>query len=641
MTLKYRSPEAEAFNAKQEAAAKKLSAGDVVDITDKLAKRKEEQKAKNREKMETMMQETMDLMAQDPGFQRAARKREAEQKMREHAAGRQLFKKGDRVVYAGDDEAIPANWRGRIVEHEWFSDHAKDPETDELVETREHNYIVKWYNPKLGQYHEGLHHQDELKAHGKTSAAVSAATRNKPEFKFYVIDNATKKIVSGHPDRMSAMEAAKAYGESGKGKAAVGNKPADPTNDDNWLPAEVSAATNLTPEQLAIMKFIRKSGKDKVTVREIEKSRFGGTPWFKAWLQKTQPKKDLLVSEDDINFADVELPAPAEPRHLADNLLRYASPVTMNWNADQSLFESNKIFALAVDERRVPELFAPLGPAAVRFLQGYNEKARMSGHPTVPNKIIIAWVRYTEMEDGTLWVHEVQTDLFWAVGARHMTRNDMQEAMQRGDAYSKEANYYIREVIKQRATAEDKQMQLLEFEVMKEFVAEHPNNRIVFPTPKYRVDNYPADLFGDKAAPASVYNEIPRKMRFEKKPVESLDLEEAPAGEVWVYASATGGQKAQSGDKMSKVYASVSRSVRALLADGSPSEVLKASTSVEVAGLVQAVATDIDMAKAVISAVDGSAAHKLGLAKLKVLADESGSEEAKKLLAASIKAAKR
>jgi len=595
MTLKYRSPEAEAFNAKQEAAAKKLSAGDVVDITDKLAKRKEEQKGKNREKMETMMQETMDLMAQDPGFQQAARKREAEQKMREHAAGRQLFKKGDRVVYAGDDETIPANWRGRVVEHEWFSDHTKDPETDELVETREHNYIVKWYNPKLDQYHEGLHHQDELKAHGKTSATLSA----------------------------------------------VGNKPADPTNDDNWLSAAVSAATNLTPEQLAIMKFIRKSGKDKVTVREIEKSRFGGTPWFKAWLQKTQPKKDLLVSEDDINFADVELPAPAEPRHLADNLLRYASPVTMNWNADQSLFESNKIFALAVDERRVPELFAPLGPAAVRFLQGYNEKARMSGHPTVPNKVIIAWVRYTEMEDGTLWVHEVQTDLFWAVGARHMTRDDMQEAMQRGDAYSKEANYYIREVIKQRATAEDKQMQLLEFEVMKEFVAEHPNNRIVFPTPKYRVDNYPADLFGDKAAPASVYNEIPRKMRFEKKPVESLDLEEAPAGEVWVYASATGGQKAQSGDKMSKVYASVSRSVRALLADGSPTEVMKASTSVEVAGLVQAVATDIDMAKAVISAVDGSAAHKLGLAKLKVLADESGSEEAKKLLAASIKAAKR
>jgi hypothetical protein len=637
MTLKYRSPEAEAFNAKQEATAKKLSAGDVVDITDKLAKRKEEQKAKNREKMETMTRETMDLMAQDPGFQRAARKREAEQKMRERAAGRQLFKKGDRVVYAGDDEAIPANWRGRIVEHEWFSDHTKDPETDELVETREHNYIVKWYNPKLGQYHEGLHHQDELKAHGKTSAAVSAATRNQPDFKFYVIDNATKKIVSGHPGRVPAMEAAKAYGESGKGKAAVANKPSNPDDDSNWLPTEVSAATNLTADQLAIMNFIRKSGKEKVTVREIEKSRFGNTPWFKAWLQKTQPKKDLLVSERDISSADVELPEAGEPRHIADNIVRVAKPVTLNWNDEYSIFSNNKIFALAIDERLVPELFAPLGPAAVRFLQGYNEKARMSGHPTVPNKIIIAWVRYTEMEDGTLWVHEVQTDLFWAVGARHMTRQDAQEAMQRGDEYSKEANYYIREVIKQRATAEDKQMQLMEFEVMKEFVAGHPNNRIVFPTPKYRVDNYPADLFGDKAAPASVYNEIPRKMRFEKKPAEALNLPEAPAGEVWVYAS--------TGDTVSEKvpFAFVSRSVRALLAGGQPSEVLKASTSEEVAGLVNAVAADTDMAASVVAVVEDTAMRDvcMGLAKLKVLAEESGSAEAKKLFAAAFNAARR
>ena len=460
---------------------------------------------------------------------------------------------------------------------------------------------------------------------GVTSKVSAAASRNQPEFKFYVIDNATKKIVSGHPDRMSAMEAAVAYGESGKGKAAVGNKPADPANDDNWLPAAVSAATNLTADQLAIMKLIRKSGKEQLTVREIEKSRFGSIPWFKAWLQKTQPKKDLLVSENDIAFADVELPQTGEPRNLADNILRYSQPVTINWNDENSIFDNNKIFALAVDERRLPELFAPFGPAALQFLQGYNEKARMSGHPTVPNKIIIAWVRYSEVDDGTLWVHEVQTDLFWAVGARHMTRQDAQEAMSRGDAYSKEANYYIRDVIKQRATAEDRQMQLLEFEVMKEFVAAHPDKQIVFPTPKYRLDNYPADLFGDKAAPASVYNEIPRKLRFEKKTVDSLNLE-APTGEVWVSASV-------SGVPVTTSFALVSRSVRDLLSGGSPTAVLKASVSTEVDALVRAVAIDADMTSCVLAFCGGEQTHAFGLAKLKVLADESGSIEAKKLLA--------
>ncbi len=180
-------------------------------------------------------------------------------------------------------------------------------------------------------------------------------------------------------------------------------------------------------------------------------------------------------------------------------------------------------------------------------------------------------------------------------------------------------------------------MQLLEFEVMKEFVAEHPNNRIVFPTPKYRVDNYPADLFGDKAAPASVYNEIPRKMRFEKKPAESLNLPEAPAGEVWVYAS--------TGDIVSEKvpFAFVSRSVRALIAGGEPSEVLKASTSEEVAELVNAVAADVDMAASVVAVVEDTAVRdvRMGLAKLKVLADESGSTEAKKLFAAAFNAARR
>lgn len=563
MTLKHRSRKAALYNARQAATEAKVLAGDVIDITQKLEEKQAGEKAAAKERVEHTLADIADTMASDPGFQQAARKRAAEHKMREHAAGPQLFQRGDRVVYAGQEEAIPADWRGRIVDHEWFSDHNKDPQTGEVVETREHHYIVKWYNPKLGQYHEGLHHQDELKP--------------------------------------------QSFGSKTK------------------------AATNLTADQLAIMNFIRKSGKEKVTVREIEKSRFGNTPWFKSWLKKTQPKKDLLVGEDDISFADVQLPEVGEPRNLVDEILRVSSPVTLDWNDEQAIFPNNKIFALTVEHRRIPQLFSAFGENAVQFLQGYNDKAAMSGHPTVPGKTIVAWVRYSEMEDGTLWVHEVQTDMFWAVGARHITRRDAQEAMSRGGPYSKEANYHIRELIKQRAQPEDNQMKLLEFEVMKEFVAAHPNNRIVFPTSKYRIDNYPADMFGDKAAPASVYNEIPRKMRFEKKDAKSLNLPEAPAGEVWVYASMSAGEIMP---EMS--FAAVSRAVRAFLAAGQPSEIVKASTSDEVAELVKAVASDADMAKAVLAGMDGKV-ERFGLAKLKVLAEESGSLEAKKLFAAVVK----
>lgn len=303
------------------------------------------------------------------------------------------------------------------------------------------------------------------------------------------------------------------------------------------MTSKVSAATSLTPDQLGIINLIRKSGKDALTVREIEKSRYGNTPWFKAWLQKTQPKKDKLVTADDVNFAEVELPSE-QPRNITDAIISAADPVTLDWNDDNSILPNNKIFALAVPERKVETLFAPFGPSAIGFLKDYNSKARASGHPTVPGKIIVAWVRYSPLEDGTLWVHEVQTDMFWAVGARHIKQRDVQEAMSRGGPMSKEANYYIRDVIKQRHDDMDRQMNLLEFDVLKEFVAAHfEQARIIFPTMKYRNENYPADMFGDKAAPASVYNELPRKMRFEKKDTKSLGLEDVPEGEVWVYAS--------------------------------------------------------------------------------------------------------
>jgi hypothetical protein len=61
--------------------------------------------------------------------------------------------------------------------------------------------------------------------------------------------------------------------------------------------------------------------------------------------------------------------------------------------------------------------------------------------------------------------------------------------------------------------------------------------------------------------------------------------------------------------------------------------VLKASVSTEVDALVRAVAIDSDMTACVLAFCGGEKLHTFGLAKLKVLADESGSIEAKKLLA--------
>lgn len=382
--------------------------------------------------------------------------------------------------------------------------------------------------------------------------------------------------------------------------------------------AEATASvTKLTGDQLAILRLLAKSPSGTLTVREIEKSRYGNTPWFKRWLQVEQPKKDRLVTSDEIENSDVVL-VDDEPRDLADQVLKSATSIVLDWGDEHSILPNNKVFGLVVPEQDVPKLFAPFGEAAVKFLLQYSEKAQMSGHPVVPGKVLLAWVRYSELDDGTLWVHEVQTDMFWAVGARHITQQDVQQAMALGGPYSKETNYFIRDVIKQRATDVDEQMMVFELEVLKAFVAKHPA-RIVFPTMKYRVGHYPADMFGDKAAPASVYSELPKKLRFEKAYTKNLDLPvEVPVGEVWVHASVVAS---------SDTYQRVSRAVRYALANNQKHVVLAMSFSDEVDEVVKAVAADQDMSDLVLGKK-----NETGLKKLHALAELSESYQAKQLL---------
>ncbi len=303
----------------------------------------------------------------------------------------------------------------------------------------------------------------------------------------------------------------------------------------------VLAVGELSGDQIAIMNLIAKSGKDALTVREIEQSRFGATPWFKRWLQVKQPKKDVLVTVEDIRKSDVKLESK-ENRNIIDEMLKVAETAVIDWNAEQSIFEKNKCYLLVIDQADMQRLFQPYGPQAVSYMERYTEMARQSDHPTLDGKIVLAWVRYTEMDDGSLWIHEVQTDMLWAVGTRHITQRDFQDAMRRGGPRSKEANYYIRELIQQRKDSDDAQLSLFEYEVFKEFVAEFHDSvtRIIFPTPDYRLQHYPADLFGDKAAPVSVYNEMPKRMRFSKRNVKDLNVpapDNLKDGEVWVFAS--------------------------------------------------------------------------------------------------------
>jgi hypothetical protein len=119
----------------------------VTDITGRIA-------ARRRERRTAALASMYDTMAADPGFQQAARRRRAEETMQRHAAGPQLFKRGDRVTYAGADGAIPASWRGRVAVYEWHPEWSDDSDG--------HFYTVRWTTPE-GATHEGVHHQSDLR----------------------------------------------------------------------------------------------------------------------------------------------------------------------------------------------------------------------------------------------------------------------------------------------------------------------------------------------------------------------------------------------------------------------------------------------------------------------------------------------
>ncbi len=290
-------------------------------------------------------------------------------------------------------------------------------------------------------------------------------------------------------------------------------------------------------DKVAILRFLKKN--PNLTVRDVEKSRLGNTPFFKEWLRVKQPRKDKTFSPQDIEDFDID-----ERAHdLVKSLVEAATVVEFPFEETLSpqtlpLDGESMVFALAIPVRQAAQILGTtLGTQAAAMASQYSMLAERSGHPTRPGQLLAAWVRYTDLGE-TLWVHEAQTDHACAMGSRHLTGDDQQEFMPMpgGDPYHKEANMWAREVVKERQTDDDKALLKLDIEVFKQFLGHHSDKKVVFPTASYKLQNYPADMFGDRSAPVSVFNEMPRRLRFDKATVSQLGVD-APEGEVWVHAS--------------------------------------------------------------------------------------------------------
>jgi hypothetical protein len=318
--------------------------------------------------------------------------------------------------------------------------------------------------------------------------------------------------------------------------------------------SSIEAITKQHPDQLALMRMLQRSP-DGMTVRDIEKSPLGNTPWFKAWIAqnvKSSKDKARVVTLEEITNSDVALTSTEElptSRELLDMLLEAAQPADFPYTPTEAMFPQNtkvifdnvRVFALVVPNSEVAKLFAPWGRGVLPYLNQAEASARQSGHPYKAGHLVLAWVRYTDLGGDVLWVHEMQSDLFWVLGQRHLTQRDISDAFAEGGQFSKEFQYALRSVIEDRATDQDLEVRAIANDTFKEFIAANSSKLVVVPTPAYRMALYPKDMFGDIGAPVSEYMDIPRKHRFTKTKTKALndamqlDLPTSlQTGEVWV-----------------------------------------------------------------------------------------------------------
>jgi hypothetical protein len=110
----------------------------------------QKKKAASKEKVAGALHDAVSIMASDPGFQAAARQRDAEAKAAKLKAGGAWYKPGAKVRHV-DAESYP--WEGTVASHQYRDDDVDGPG---------HYYEVRWWDPKQRQYHEDYLHQDNL-----------------------------------------------------------------------------------------------------------------------------------------------------------------------------------------------------------------------------------------------------------------------------------------------------------------------------------------------------------------------------------------------------------------------------------------------------------------------------------------------
>jgi len=289
-------------------------------------------------------------------------------------------------------------------------------------------------------------------------------------------------------------------------------------------------------DQTALLRLFKRNGRESMSVRELEKTREGQTPWFKEFLrqEKIQDKKTEITPEQlEAVELHVEHLNPVE--HTLQQMIKVK---TVPFSAvDTALKRPTRAWVVYIKLAEIEQAFEPFGPKAIEWLerasgQQMRDLQRQHGHehPNAgPDTLTLGWVRYVPLGE-SLFVEEIQSDVRTIVGARHVLDSEGQRIQQEAPDMH-QANEAMIRLIKARLDEVDALLDGMEWMIFKGFIEAHyQRHHIILPTHQYR-----AELPGYTSNPVSVYNELPRRARMQRKHVRDvLHVEGLPDGEVWV-----------------------------------------------------------------------------------------------------------
>ena len=234
---------------------------------------------------------------------------------------------------------------------------------------------------------------------------------------------------------------------------------------------------NISADQLAVLRLLETSGKDKIPSSDLRK-KLSPTPWVTKLLDSNK----FITPE-----AVLEIPPSGYAQPIYSRLLDEQDMTTMPWGKLQTIWDRpNMSFICSIHESKFESLFGAPMPEETRYYMRTTVHPHKSRHD-----MTVGWVRFTLFEKN-VWIDEIQSDLTRTESPLTLPTDMVKNIL--GGVAPNLAEQFLREM---RARGYQK---------------------FYMPDLETKEKKY------NTSPPASIYTDLPKKLRFKEQLFQDTDL---------------------------------------------------------------------------------------------------------------------